>query len=200
MTDALGRAETSTTILATAARLLAERPDATVGEIAAVSGVGRATVYRYFPTREALVEALEADALHELGTALGDAVRDEASLSQAIERLLRTFLAMGDRYVILARQVGSGGSEREAEIDRLISAPLRTLFQRGIDDGTFRRGFDAETLSRSFAGLALAAGDAGLPGRIGIDATADLVASLFLDGARRSKSKGKSKSKRPVAG
>ena len=65
-------------------------------------------------------------------------------------------------------------------MDRLIGAPLRAVFQRGIDDGTFRRAFDAHVLSTSFVGMAIAAVDAGLPGRLGIDATSELVASLFL--------------------
>jgi len=198
MKEAIGRVETSSTILEGAARVWAEHPDATVGEIAAASGVGRATVYRHFPTREALVEALEGDAIHEVASRIEDTGRADASVPQVIQRLLRAFLVETDRFVVLTRpQTGPARSDREAEVDRLIGAPLRAVFQRGIDDGTFRRAFDAHVLSTSFVGMAIAAVDAGLPGRLGIDATSELVASLFLDGARRSKAK--SKSKRPVA-
>ncbi len=199
MTDPVSRPETSTAILEAAARMLAERPDATIGEIAIASGVGRATVYRYFATRGALVDALSSDALTELASGFDVAGRDGATTPQVIQRLVRAFLADSDRYVILTRSAADPA--REAEIDRLIGAPFRAVFQRGIEDGTFRRGFDADLLSRSLAGVALAAVHAGLPATIGIDAASDVVASLFLDGARRSKSKqrSKSKSKRPSA-
>lgn len=46
-----------TRIVETAAVLLAAEPDVSIGEIASRSGVGRSTLYRHFPTREALVAA-----------------------------------------------------------------------------------------------------------------------------------------------
>lgn len=45
-------------ILASASRLFAQSPTATLGEVAAASGVARSTVYRHFSGRRELVEAL----------------------------------------------------------------------------------------------------------------------------------------------
>lgn len=197
VTTASRHAETSSAILAMAISVLAERPDATMAEIAAASGVGRATVYRYFPTREVLVAALTAEALEVLASRIGDAGRDDATALDAIERLVRSFLEASDALVLLTRHpAGIPGSDLSAEMERVVWAPSRAILQRGIDDGTVRRGLDPALLSRSLAGLAIAAMDAGLPGTLGIDEASDVVATLFLNGAaRRSKSKPKSKSK-----
>ena len=78
-------------------------PDATVGGDRGGFRVGRATVYRHFPTREALVEALEGDALHEVASRIEDTGRADASVPQVIQRLLRAFLVETDRFVVLTR-------------------------------------------------------------------------------------------------
>ena len=49
------------TILSAARRVLARDPRATVDKVATAAGVSRATVYRYYPSRTALLEALEIE-------------------------------------------------------------------------------------------------------------------------------------------
>ena len=97
MTTASSRTETSSAILAMATQVLVQQPDATMAEIAAASGVGRATVYRHFPTRDVLMEALAADALQVLASRIEDASRDDTTVPEAILRLVRTFLEVSDR-------------------------------------------------------------------------------------------------------
>src|SRR5439155_15011684 len=65
---------TAAAILDAAAHVLAERgAGANMAEVAAASGVSRATLYRYYPSREALLEALAAQALADAGSRVADA-------------------------------------------------------------------------------------------------------------------------------
>jgi AcrR family transcriptional regulator len=180
------RLRTPAAILETAAHLLADRPEASMGELAAAAGVGRATLYRYFPTREALLAALASEAHQELVARITDAGLDRAPVPEALQRLLRVLLTVGDRYVVLFRErVKPHGQTEREEFERLVLAPIQALFQRGIDGGTFRNDLGADALTRLFSGLVLAAMEAALPHTLGVEQTAASLASLFLDGARR---------------
>lgn len=103
MTEAPSQLSTAGSILETAARLLADG-DAGMSEIAAAAGVGRATLYRYYPTREALLEALAAQALDEVTGRIADASLDAAPVEEAIVRMTRALLTVADRYVVLMRE------------------------------------------------------------------------------------------------
>jgi TetR/AcrR family transcriptional regulator, mexCD-oprJ operon repressor len=187
--DPTRRLRTPAAILATAARVLADRPEASTGDIAAAAGVGRATLYRYFPTREALLEALEAQAHEELAARITDAGLDRVPVPEALERLLRAFLAVSDYYIVLVRELGKDrhgmDQHHKKELDSELMAPIRAVFQRGVDDGTFRDDLGIDALMGLFGGIVLASLKAGVPRTLGVEETAATVVSYFLDGARR---------------
>jgi AcrR family transcriptional regulator len=65
---------TASAILDAAAHVFSDQGTAAnLAEIAAAAGVSRATLYRYYPNREALLRALGAHALNELASRLNDA-------------------------------------------------------------------------------------------------------------------------------
>ena len=186
--DPTRRLRTPAAILATAARVLAERPDASTGDIAAAAGVGRATLYRYFPTREALLEALEAQAHEELAARITDAGLDRVPVPEALERLLRAFLAVSDYYIVLVRELGKDHhrmDQHHKELDSELMAPIRAVFQRGVDDGVLRDDLGIDALMELFGGIILASLKGGVLRTLGVEETAATVVSYFLDGARR---------------
>ena len=74
MTGRTGTA-TSAAITQAAAQLVARHQDPTVGAIAQATGVARGTIYRYFPTRYALLTAVLDRALLEADRRLTQANR-----------------------------------------------------------------------------------------------------------------------------
>jgi AcrR family transcriptional regulator len=177
-----GYDRTAAAIIDAAAHVFAEHGSgASMGEVAVAAGVSRATLYRYYPSRDALFESLAAHALADAGARLADAGLDRAPVVEAIERIVRALLAVGDRYAILIReQVRS--NEQEAE--RLLGAPIRAVFVRGVETGELRGDLSVNVLLELFGGLLAAAIKLVGHRRLGLEEAAATTAALFLDGAR----------------
>lgn len=168
-------------ILERAATVLAERGDGiSMAEIAKSIDVGRATIYRYFPTREALITGMADAALNDLGARVADASLDTVSIPEAIARITRAFIANGQYAAVLRGQRGQCLSS--SDIDRLISDPIRKLLQRGIDSGVLRHDVSADTLLTISGGL-LQAGVTLAAGLGGEQASA-VITTILLDGVR----------------
>ena len=179
---------TAAAILDAAARVLADRgASANMAEVAAASGVSRATLYRYYPSRETLLEALAAQALTDAGSRIADAGLERCPVPEAIERIVRALLAVGDRYAVLSSEQVDPDP---AEAERVVGAPLRAVFARGIDQGVLRDDLPPELLQELFGGLLTAAIKLVGDRRLGLEETAATTTALFLDGARPSQRRG----------
>lgn len=72
--------------------------DAGVDEVARRAGVGMGTLYRRFPTKDALVTALITDLLVDLLGAAREAVEEDGGTGHGLERFLRRTAGMQARY------------------------------------------------------------------------------------------------------
>ena len=177
------RDRTAARIIDAAARVFAERGEAaSMAEVAAAAGVGRATLYRYFPNRDALVGGLVAASIEELRARIDDAGLESVGVREALARVCRGFTAAGVRYAFLAR-VGDKTDEQEAEINRLLGRPIRDLLERGAAEGVLRDDVAPGVLFALFTGLLQQALHLVAAGELGAEPAASAVVAVFLDGA-----------------
>jgi AcrR family transcriptional regulator len=173
---------TAAAILDAAAHVFLEHGNAAnLADVAAAAGVSRATLYRYYANREALLKALGAHALTELASRLDDAGLERATVEEAVERLARAIVAVGDRYAVLASEQCTPD---EAEAERLVGGPMRAVFERGIASGVIRQDLTAQVLLELFAGALMAAIKLTQRHQLGAEEASAAAAAVFLDGAR----------------
>lgn len=172
---------TRTVILDAAATILAAHGEAAnLADIARVAGVARSTLYRYFPTRDALLAALAESGAREVETRLKDLDDRSIPVPEALARLTRGFLTVGAKYAALTILRPKPGGAAEAELtDRLAG-----FFQRGIDDGTLRHDFDPDALARIYGDLINGTVTRLAGTSSGIETASALIVSVLLDGAR----------------
>jgi TetR/AcrR family transcriptional regulator, mexCD-oprJ operon repressor len=188
------RDRTSAAILDAAALVFFRQGTAaSIDDVADAAGVGRATVYRYFPNRDALLHALLRDALEEMALRLGEAEIDRVPVPEAVARAARALVAASRKYAFLAQEAehvvaagGAGGADGAGGVDELLGTPIRTLMRRGIDDGTLRPDCNERELSRLFGGLIQAAVQMTAQDGVGVERAAAMVSAVFLDGASAS--------------
>lgn len=89
------------TVLDAAVTLLAQRPNATMQEVADASGLGRTTVYRHFPRRQDLIDALFEEVLREAAETVHEALATAGSPRELLCDLGIRVIAIGDRYRFL---------------------------------------------------------------------------------------------------
>jgi TetR/AcrR family transcriptional regulator, mexCD-oprJ operon repressor len=167
-------------ILDAAAGLLARGGEPpSMNDVAQAAGVARATLYRHFPTREQLLQALATTATGETAARLAEADLDAVPVAEAIARVARVVAAGGSKYAAVIDHYGPGyadGAEQQ------ITVMIDGLLRRGIDDGTFRGDISAGELGFLLGELLHAAARMTAERKAGVEKAAALVTSVFLHG------------------
>ena len=109
--------------------------EASLDDIAKKSGVGSATLYRHYPTREALIEAVYHREVEKLGT-----LCDELMGSKPPMEALRFWMLTFADHVIEKQIIASALNEASyANPRKVIGGTIQRLTQRAIENGDLRR-------------------------------------------------------------
>lgn len=168
-------------LIAAAAEAFAEHgaDDVSLEEIARRAGVGIGTLYRHFPARQALLEAVYKDQVDGLEVLAGKLLTAE-SPGDALAEWLRAFAAFGrTKRSLSAALIATLGKESEllSACSKVLRGCTEALLTRAQEAGVVRPDVQSGDLLRLAHGLIMASEGAGAdPGQ------ADRMLSLLISG------------------
>jgi AcrR family transcriptional regulator len=155
-------------------------PDASLEAVARRAAVGIGTLYRHFPTREALYEAVYRREVEQLGE-LAEQLKGEASPVEALRLWLRSnveFVATKKGMSAALALAAHGTSELTAfSFDRLTRA-VGALLDRAVAAGEIRADVSPEDLLRALVGMCY------LHDQPGWQTSVVRLLDVFVDGLR----------------
>lgn len=124
-------------------------------EIARKAGIGSGTLYRHFPTRDALIEALYRSEVEKLAAAEQHFAATMPPLKALRAWMLLFIDHVSEKKLILpAMESVAGGSMRLIEGSRsLIHTAFSRLVKRAIDSGDLRADTEPNDFIRALVGL-----------------------------------------------
>jgi len=143
-------------ILAAAAKSLTASDEVSFNAIAKQAGVGVGTVYRHFPTPEALILAVYQREVRHLVDVVPDLLEQHAP-----ERAFRVWTTDHLAHYMMTKRgladalraaTASRGQFPASAYEAMIGA-VQTLLEANVEAGTARAGIDPETVLRGLAGL-----------------------------------------------
>jgi TetR/AcrR family transcriptional regulator, cholesterol catabolism regulator len=145
-----------------AAKVFARRGyhGASTQDIADVLGIRQASLYYYFDSKEAALEAVCASGVADYATRAERILRAEASASEKVAKLVFQHLApLSERldYTVAflreRRFLPDPARKRIRAIERRYERVIEKVVQQGIDSGEFRADLDARMAALALLGL-----------------------------------------------
>ncbi|GKQ53683.1 TetR/AcrR family transcriptional regulator [Bradyrhizobium sp. Ce-3] len=153
-------------LLETAKAAFADKgPGASLDEIARTAGVGAGTLYRHFPTRDALIEAVYRNETEQLVAAATQLAETHAPVGALREWLLLfvDYMAAKRGMQEALNSLVGGTSELYSASTEQMKRAIAQLLDRAAESGDIRSDLDGFDLLRALAGVAnLGAGPDGM--------------------------------------
>ncbi|MBR0752444.1 TetR/AcrR family transcriptional regulator [Bradyrhizobium jicamae] len=155
-------------------------PDASLEAVAKRAGVGIGTLYRHFPTREALFEAVYRREVEQLGE-LAEQLKTAKDPVEALRRWLHSNVAFvatkKGMHAALALAMQNQSELYAYSFDRLTKA-VGLLLDRAVKAGALRADISADDMLRALIGMCY------MHDQPGWQATALRLLDVFVDGLR----------------
>ena len=130
--------------------------DASLDDIATQAGVGAGTLYRHFPTREALLAAVYRTEVEKLAAA-----EKRLAVELAPLEALRAWMLLFVDYIATKKIIAPALNAMVGEHSKVIEAcyaqiqgAIRALVKRAIDGGEMRSDIDPVDLLKALVGVA----------------------------------------------
>ncbi len=171
-------------LLDSAARVLRALPGGSMAELAEGLGVSRATLYRFFPNRDALISALALDSLR-LTEEAAKSLPLSTSYRAAFHDLVCALVPIGDRYYFLM-------NEPRALRDPKVKAGIDEQYEQMyafIDEakaaGELRADLPTRWIATIFDSIIWAAWWSVAEGNVAAKDVADLATTSFWQGVAK---------------
>jgi AcrR family transcriptional regulator len=155
--------------------------DVSLEEIARRAGVGIGTLYRHFPTREAVVEAVYRREVEHLAEAVPQLLQASPA-GEALHKWMHLFVDYIATKRIIAPSLAAATARTPALYStslELITGAISTLVKRAVASGDVRKDIDPSDLLRAMVGVSYGNPDAGW------EASARRLIDILMDGLRR---------------
>ncbi|WP_299575502.1 TetR/AcrR family transcriptional regulator [uncultured Williamsia sp.] len=165
-------------LVTAAAELFAEvGPAVPLDAIARRAGVSIATLYRHFPSREALVVEVYRSEIERLGEA-DDLLAHSATAAEAMGAWTRRFLAYADTKQVLGEVIHALPDDERPSARATVTGAIDRLLDAGRRDGSLRADLDADDVLLLFSGVWSLPDDDRRRERV------DRLAAFVIDGLR----------------
>lgn len=176
------RPDSRTAAMDAALLLYTFRPDASLDEVAAHARISRATLFRHFPNRSALLRAAGVHVIGRLDEALGRCVSDGGPPRERLHAALAVLVEAG-----LPLHAVFGLAERADDVElkdalRALDRHLEPVLDACIDAGLIASDLPAQWLDAALDGLLYAAWSAIHAGSFTPAQATDLLLRTLLHG------------------
>ena len=152
--------------------------EASLESVARRAGVGIGTLYRHFPTREALFEAVYRREVEQLAE-LAEQLKADPAPAEALRRWLRSnvaFVATKKGMAAALALTAHGNSDLAAYTAERLTRAVGTLLDRAVAAGEIRADIGPEDLLRALVGMCY------LHDQPGWQASVLRLVEVFVDG------------------